>query len=97
MCFAVAAIIPAFNDLSDPDYKEYFVSGSKSILTLIQENKSLQELYPYLEETLGTNSSIKRLTSSELALSMERLDDEESVEESSASLLGLSNGFILTK
>ena len=53
MCFAVAAIIPAFNDLSDPDYKEYFVSGSKSILTLIQENKSLQELYPYLEETLG--------------------------------------------
>ena len=53
MCFAVAAIIPAFNDLSDPDYKEYFVSGSKSILTLIQDNKSLQELYPYLEETLG--------------------------------------------
>ena len=45
----------------------------------------------------GTNSSIKRLTSSELALSMERLDDDESVEESSASLLGLSNGFILTK
>lgn len=53
MCFTVATFIPALSDLSDPDYKEYFVSGSKSILTLIQDNKSLQELYPYLEENLG--------------------------------------------
>lgn len=53
MCYVFAAFIPSFGDLTDPDYKQFFVSASESILSFLQNNKDLQSLYPYLEENLG--------------------------------------------